>query len=103
MRHKLLCVFLVCLLAVLPLTAAAQEFDPNQLGSISVSLVSKDGSTPVEGAELSVYQVATSEIANGTLLYRFTEAYADCGFQLDVPLLRQCRHDQDRRPDHQDG
>ena len=87
MRHKLLCIFLVCLLAVLPLTANAQEFDPNQLGSVSVSLVSKDGSTPVEGAELSVYQVATSEFANGTLLYRFTEAFADCGLQLDDPDL----------------
>ena len=59
--RKLISLFLlVCILAVLPLTAMAQKIEPDRLGSVSVTLVSQDA-TPMAGAELSVYHVATVE------------------------------------------
>ena len=89
MKHKLLSLCLVILLlAVFPLTAAAEEFDPEQLGSISVSLVSKDGNNALEGAELSVFYVASVRYSeDGKLLYNYTEDFAACDFPLDDPEL----------------
>lgn len=87
MRNKWLSVCLALLfLAAVPLTAAAQEFSPDQRGSISVSLVSKNGGLPLAGAELSVFYVATVECnAEGKLIYNNTEDFAACGFRLDDP------------------
>lgn len=87
MRNKWLSVCLALLfLAVVPLTAAAQEFAPDQRGSISVSLVSKNGELPLAGAELSVFYIATVECnAEGKLIYHNTEDFAACGFRLDDP------------------
>lgn len=78
----------VLLLVCMPLTAAAQEWDPNQLGSLSVTLVSKSTGTPMAGAELSVFQVATVEhSADGSLFYSYTTPFASCDFSLDDPQL----------------
>lgn len=89
MRNRLISVCLIAwLLTALPLTAAAQSFDPDQRGSLSVELVSPDGAEPMEGAELSVYHVATVYAdATGTLLYTYTDAFADCGVELEDPEL----------------
>ena len=89
MMRKLLSVCLAAwLLAALPLTAMAQQLDPNRTGSISVTLVSRDGADSMEGAELSVFHVATVDAdGNGTLRYRYTDAFADCGAALDDPEL----------------
>lgn len=79
---------LVWILAALPLTAMAQQLDPDQPGSISVALVSQDGTKPMEGAELSVFYIATvGADANGTLHYAYTDAFSDCGAALDDPEL----------------
>ena len=87
--RKLISIFLlVCILAVLPLTAMAQKIELDRLGSISVTLVSQDGATPMAGAELSVYHVATVESdSNGTLLYTYADPFFDCGVELDDPEL----------------
>ena len=85
MRNKLisLCMALM-LLAVLPLTVFAGEFDPNEKGSISVSLVSRNGNASMEGAELSIFHIATVDCTDdGTLLYNYTVEYADFGIALD--------------------
>ena len=89
MRNKLISLCLVAwVLAALPLTAAAREFDPNQTGSIALSLVSKNPKQPIAGAELSVYQVATAEIdGEDTLRYTYTDAFVDCGVTLDDAAL----------------
>lgn len=89
MRNKLLSICLVLtFLAVFPLTAAAQGFDPQQEGSLSVSLISKNDNTPMAGAELSLFYVAVVEHnAAGHLIYRYTEEFSDCGFPLDDPDL----------------
>ena len=89
MRNKLISFCLVALLlAMFPLTAMAQQFEPDQLGSISVALVSQDGLDSMEGAELSVFHIATVMAdENGTLSYAYTDAFSDCGAELDDPEL----------------
>lgn len=79
---------LACILDTLPLTAMAQQLEPDRMGSISVALVSQDGTKLMEGAELSVFYVATVEAdGNGTLRYSYTDAFDDCGVELDDPEL----------------
>lgn len=76
------------ILAALPLTAMAQQFDPDQTGSISVTLVSRDSAQPLAGAELSVFHVATvTADGNGILCYSYTDAFSPCGVELDDPEL----------------
>ena len=89
MKNKLISFCLVfLLLAVFPLTVMAQPFEPDQLGSISVALVSQDGTDLMEGAELSVFHIATvGADENGTLFYAYTDAFSDCGVELDAPEL----------------
>lgn len=92
MRNKLLSLCMVMLLlAVLPLTAFAHEFDPGEKGSISVSLVSRNGNATMVGAELSIFHIASVECSNdGNLLYNFTDEFENSGFQLDdVDLVDQ--------------
>ena len=89
MGRKIISVFLmVCVFLMIPLTASAQEFDPDRLGSISVTLMDQDGKTPIKGAELSLYYVATVSLnGKNTLSYIFTDAFQDCGCALDDPAL----------------
>ena len=79
---------LVLLLATLPLTVMAKDFDYNRKGSISVTLAASNPVQPMAGAELSVYYVATMGINTaGKMNYIFTEEYEDCDFALDDPAL----------------
>lgn len=89
MRNKRISFYLAfLLLAAFPLSAAAQTIDPDRRGSISVELTSPDGTEPMAGAELSLFYVATvGENADGMLIYAYTEAFADCGVELDDPEL----------------
>ena len=89
MKNKLLSFCLVFLLLLgLPLTAAAEEFNPRETGSISVSLVSSGDKEPLSGAELSVYYVATVELSpNGKLAYICTGVFAEQEISLNDPEL----------------
>ena len=89
MRNKWLSACLaLLLLAAFVLPASAQELDPDQKGSISVRLVSKTGDSAMEGAELSIFYVATVEQGtDGILRYRYTADFAECGIALDDPGL----------------
>ena len=89
MKNKLIFFFLLAwILTALPLNVKAQQFDDSRKGSISVTLTSRDGSEVLEGAELSVFYVATVKSdENGTLLYTYTDAFAGCGVALDDPEL----------------
>lgn len=90
MRNQLISVCLVfLLLAVFPLTVAAGEFDPTESGAISVSLRSEGMGTPMAGAELWIFCVATVEYHDGTGIYTYTEDFAGCGFSLEDPELLQ--------------
>lgn len=85
MRNKIIsfCLIVVLLIA-LPITAYAQDLDFNRLGSIHVTLLEKNGTSPIAGAELSIYHVATAALnSSGNLSYNYTEAFEDCGVAID--------------------
>ncbi|MBQ8747944.1 MAG: Cna B-type domain-containing protein [Clostridia bacterium] len=89
MGRKTISVFLIALfLLVMPITVFAQGFDSDRVGSVSVTLVDQDAKTPIEGAELSLYRVATVKLnRKNNLSYTFTNAFKDCGCALDDPAL----------------
>ena len=89
MGRKLMSVFLIAwVLFLMPMTAYAQNFDSDRVGSISVTLMDQDGETPIPGAELSLYHVATVTLnSNNNLSYTFTDAFENCGCGLADPTL----------------
>lgn len=89
MTRKLLILWISLLLLVMcPLTVSAEEFDPDKTGSVTVQLTEQFEKTPIAGAELAVYHVATAGVrTDGTLTYRYTEAFAATGIALDDPEL----------------
>ena len=89
MGRKLISVFLIVwVLFMMPMTVFAQGLDVDRVGSISVTLMDQDGKTPIEGAELSLYQVATVRLNDrNNLSYSFTNIFEDCGCALDDPAL----------------
>ena len=89
MRHKFISLFLLAwMLLMMPMTVFAQDFDADRLGSISVTLIDQDGKTPIAGAELSLYYVATVKLnSKNNLSYTFTNAFKDCRCALDDPAL----------------
>ena len=90
MRNKLIlfCLVILLLLSVFPVIAAAQEFDPDQRGSISVHLVTQNPEQPMVGAEFSVYYVAKVSINDdGSLYYTASEDFDTIGISLDNPEL----------------
>ena len=91
MKRKLIPFFLIVwILAMLPMTVLAQDFDNDRVGSISVTLQDKKNKKPIAGAELSLYYVATVELnSQNNLSYRFTDAFKNCGSALDDPALSE--------------
>lgn len=89
MGRKICSVCLIALiLLVMPMTVFAQGFETDRVGSISVSLLDPKEETPLAGAELSLYYVATVALnSSSRLSYTFTDAFADCGCALDDPAL----------------
>ena len=89
MKNKLLSLCLIAwLLAAIPLRATAQNFSPDQRGSISVTLVAPDSQEPMAGAELSIYYVASVELnSQGNLIYILDETYEEAGIALEDPEL----------------
>lgn len=89
MRNKIISVCLIImLLTALPITAFAQDLDFNQRGSIRVTLLEKNRTSPIAGAELSVFHVATVALnSSGNLSYNYTGPFKDCGAALDDPEL----------------
>ena len=89
MRRRILtlCVTILLILSC-SLTAFAQEFDPQNNGSISVMLTEQYDKEPIVGAELSVYYVATVRMnTNGNLSYVYTDAFENSGINIDNPSL----------------
>ena len=89
MRRKILTVCLaVLLLVTCVVTVSAEKFDPLKTGSISVTLAEQHKKTPIVGAELSMYYIATVGInTNGELNYIYTDAFDKTGIAIDDPEL----------------
>lgn len=81
-------VLVLLLLAALPVTVMAQEFDPGEMGSISITLKSQDTKEPLSGAELSLFHVADVKVnSDGSLVFIPAGDFAECGISLDDPDL----------------
>lgn len=89
MRNKLFALCLaVWLLLTMSVTAFAQRFDADRVGSISVTLVDQAQKRPVAEAQIAVYHVASVERnSNHRLFYTYTEEFEVCGFDLNDPQL----------------
>ena len=78
----------MCFVFAISVTAFAESFDSEQKGSITFTLFGQDGKTPVSGAELSVYYVATVGLnEKGNLSYVFTKDFENCGAAINDPAL----------------
>lgn len=85
-------IFAFCLAVLLmlccPTAAFAEAFEPDRTGAISVTLLDQRDKTPIVGAELSVYYVATVSVnSNGNLSYAHTDAFEESGLELNDPAL----------------
>ena len=89
MRRKFISsILIVWVLFIMPMTAFAQGFDAERLGTVSVTLMEQDGKTPIVGAELSLYHVATVNLnSKNNLSYTITNLFEGCGAALDDPTL----------------
>lgn len=89
MGRKILALCLTMLLLVtFVITVSAEGFAPGTTGSISVTLTEQYEKTPIAGAELSVYHIATVGInTDRKLNYIYTEAFAKTGIAIDDPDL----------------
>ena len=77
MRRKFISsILIVWFLFMMPMTAFAQSFDAEHLGTVSVTLMEQNGKTPIVGAELSLYHVATVNLnSKNNLGYTFTNVF----------------------------
>ena len=89
MRRKMIMLFMTAVLIfTCSMTGFAKEFDPEKTGSISVTLTQQQKKTPIAGAELRLYHVATVGINSvGQLNYRYTKPFAETGIPIDDPDL----------------
>ncbi len=89
MHRKIISIFLIFVIASLCLSlVSAAEFDGNKMCSVSVTLTGGDSNSPMVGAELSLYYVATvGTDAEGDLVYALTEDFATSSIALDDPVL----------------
>ena len=89
MGRKIRASFVTALLIITcVITVSAEEFDPGKTGSVSVTLTEQYEKTPIVGAELSAYYIATVGInTDGNLNYIFTEEFAELDIAIDDPDL----------------
>lgn len=89
MARKILMAFVTVLLILnCTITVSAETFDPGKTGSISVTLTEQYEKTPIAGAELSMYYIATVGInTDGKLNYIYTDAFAESGIEIEDPDL----------------
>lgn len=85
MKNKIISLCLtLCVVFILPLTAFADGFVSGKKGSVSVELIDNTANTPVAGAELTAYHVATVSLnSSGDLVYVYTDEFDGCGIALD--------------------
>lgn len=89
MRHKMISVCIVIFLTfICSLNVFAKEFDPGEIGSISISLTQQQKQDPIVGAELSVYYVASVQMNDrGNLCYDYTDSFKNVGIDIEDPEL----------------
>ena len=79
MRHKIIFFCMILWLALaMPMTAVAGELDTGKTGSLTVSLVEPVSGTPMAGAEISLYYVASAQGGSSNLKYAYTYTGRHC-------------------------
>ena len=63
--------------------AADREPDLQKEGSISITLTDKKKDTAVTGGEITLYQVASAVMEDGTVHYQYVNGFENCGISLD--------------------
>lgn len=89
MRRKIiiLCMTIFLILSCSS-TVFAQEFDPQKTGSISVTLTDQQDNSPIVGAKLRLYYVATvCANSDGNLSYAYTKPFRNSEIDLNDPAL----------------
>ncbi len=79
----LLALMLLCGMNVSALAADNASLDFSQTGSITLTLEDTDVDT-VSGGAVTLYQVATLYLDDGNMAYAYTDAFANCGIELNV-------------------
>lgn len=89
MRYKLITLCMtVFLILSSSLAVFAQDFEPDKTGSVFVTLTKQADKTPIVGAELSIYHIATPFTdEGGNLDYLYTDIFDGIGMELDDPLI----------------
>lgn len=84
---------IACLMTFAEPSYAASGFDPTAKGTITMTLRTKAGDVPVEGAEFSVYHVALCELRDDKLYYYKTSEFEGAGFDLSKIDKRDTAHE----------
>ena len=89
MKHKFLFICtMISLMLFMPMSILANNFDANEVGSISITLTNHDDNSPIAGVEFSLYHVATVKTDEaGNLLYRYTSDFESCETKLNDPSI----------------
>lgn len=89
MRHKFISFFLAAwILFTMPMTTFAQELDPAQTGTVSISLTDQSNKMPICGVEFSLYQVASAKLdESGDLKYIYTDEFKALDVSPDDPAV----------------
>lgn len=87
-RNKFIIALAIMLVAMAALTCPAMASDSGAVdlirnGSISVTLLDNQNSSPVSGAEITLYRVAGAYTFGYQLSYVFTDDFKGCGMNLD--------------------
>ncbi len=84
-RKVLLSIVMVLLVLSLSLSAMAADsvIDWTRTGSLTLKLLDSGDGTPVAGAEVTVFEVATLSAVDGLLEYTLTSDFAECGISLE--------------------
>lgn len=86
-RLFLCIVLLICMVSMLPITAAAADlcdFEPEHECSISLTLAEgKDKENVVAGAQVTIYLVAEISASDEDFAYIYSEPFTDCSLNLE--------------------
>lgn len=91
MKNKIITICVtILLLLTCSFTVVAEDFDQSKIGSISVTLAEQKNNTPIIGAELNVYYVATATMAdNGQIIYDYNEEFKEFNIAINDAQLTE--------------
>ena len=82
--NKIFFTLIICIISINQIKALENTniVDFSKKGSITISLEEKTEKTKIEGAELTIYQIATVKEENHNLAFKYIEELKDCQVEL---------------------